>query len=428
MRYIVCLLLVVTIFNSFATVVEKENYVVYLPKNYDQAKSYPLILFCDPHGSGAYPISLYKELADSFNYILVGSNFSKNGVDIIQCENVLKNTIEEMFLNYKIIKEHVSIAGFSGGSYIAYHLARFTPYFKNVIISGTPIRPIPLAPYPNILCLAGKEDMNYTDLVALDKNLDAINYTGKHFTIEYNGKHEWPNAASFYDAFIFMNAMYCYACKINRHEQEFLRINQEKKYTDEYEKMMSYKKVIFMLDSTGGIDDIKKYYQSNLNNTDYIKIKNKNNEFISKESAQKKFYLDQFKVAYDSNYWKAEVLKLNNKENLSIDEQAMHQRLLSFLSLLGYSYTNKVLKNNQLEIAPMLLNFYEIVDPKNTDMFYFKAVYAIMKNNRIGALEALQTAFKLGYKDADKLMKDDNFSILKNDADFMMLISKMQEK
>lgn len=428
MRYFICLFLIVFGYNSYATIIEKEQYVIYLPTNYNPAKSYPMLLFCDPHGSGAYPISLYKELADSFDYILVGSNFSKNGVDIVQCETVLKNTVEEVFKNYKINKDNVSIAGFSGGSYIAYQMGHFTSYFKNVIISGTPIRPIPIAPYPNILCLAGKADMNYTDLIALDKNLDAIKYTGKHFTIEYNGKHEWPNATTFYDAFIFMNAMYCYACKINQNESQFLRVNQEKIYADEYEKMMNYKKVIFMLDSTGSVDEIKKYYNNNLNNAEFLKTKANYQLLITKESELKKHYLDQFKVAYDSNYWKSEVIRLNNASHLSVDEQAVNQRLLGFLSLLGYSYTNRVLINNQLEFMPILIHFYETVDPKNTDVFYFKAVYALKKNKPVAAVQALQDAYKLGYREADKLLNDEYFSPLKNDAEFLKLIAKMKEK
>jgi predicted esterase len=220
MRYFICLFLIVFGYNSYATIIEKEQYVIYLPTNYNPAKSYPMLLFCDPHGSGVYPISLYKDLADSFEYILVGSNVCKNGADIILCEAHIRKTIEEIFISYHILKDNVSIAGFSGGSYFTYHMAHFSTYFKSIIISGTPIRPIPIEPYPNILCFAGNTDMNYTDLMALDSKLKEINYPSKYLTIEYNGKHEWPDASTFYDAFIFLNSMYCYACKINQNESQ----------------------------------------------------------------------------------------------------------------------------------------------------------------------------------------------------------------
>jgi hypothetical protein len=191
---------------------------------------------------------------------------------------------------------------------------------------------------------------------------------------------------------------------------------------------MNYKKIIFMLDSTGAVDDIKKYYNNNLNNAEFLKTKANYQLLITKESELKKHYLDQFKVAYDSNYWKSEVIRLNNASHLSVDEQAVNQRLLGFLSLLGYSYTNRVLINNQLEFMPILIHFYETVDPKNTDVFYFKAVYALKKNKPVAAVQALQDAYKLGYREADKLLNDEYFSPLKNDAEFLKLIAKMKEK
>jgi hypothetical protein len=424
MKYLVLFLSIIFINDIYASIIEKNDYLIYLPKNYVETKSYPLVFFCDPHGSGVYPINLYKDLADSFDYILVGSNISKNGVDINICETHIRNTIEEMFANYSIIKDNVSIVGFSGGSYIAYHMAHFSPYFKNIIISGTPIRPIPIEPYPNILCIAGKADMNYTDLMALDNKLKEVNYPSKYLTIEYNGKHEWPDASTFYDAFIFLNSMYCYACKINRYETTFLKVNQEKNYTSEYEKMMNYKKIIFMLDSTGAIDDIKKYYNQNITNKDYIAEKTKREEYIYLESKQKKMYLDKLKNEYDTIYWKNEVIKLNDPTDKNSDELAMSKRLLGFLSLASYSFSNRMLTSDKLDLADMMLHFYKIVDPSNPDVAYLSAIYYIKKNDPTACISSLKECIKLGYTNIDKLKNEENFRGIKESEEFINIFSK----
>ena len=424
MKYLVLFLSIIFINDIYASIIEKNDYLIYLPKNYVETKSYPLVFFCDPHGSGVYPINLYKDLADSFEYILVGSNICKNGADIILCEAHIRKTIEEMFSSYHILKQNVSIAGFSGGAYYTYHMAHFSTYFKSIIISGTPIRPIQIEPYPNILCFAGNADMNYTDLMALDNKLKEVSYPSKYFTIEYNGKHEWPDATTFYDAFIFLNSMYCYACKISRNETAFLKVNQEKNYTSEYEKMMNYKKIIFMLDSTGAVDDIKKYYTQNITNKEYLAEKTKREEYIYLESKQKKMYLDKLKNEYDTIYWKNEVIKLNDPTGKNRYELAMNRRLHRFLSLVGYSYSDRMLTSDKLDLAEMILHIYKIVDPSNPDVAYLSAIYYIKKNDPTACISSLKECIKLGYTNIDKLKNEENFRGIKESEEFINIFSK----
>jgi len=57
-----------------------QSYALYLPANYSVEKTFPIIIAFDPHGEGKLPVSLYKELAEQFGYVIVGSNNSKNGL------------------------------------------------------------------------------------------------------------------------------------------------------------------------------------------------------------------------------------------------------------------------------------------------------------------------------------------------------------
>src|SRR5437868_1233368 len=58
-----------------------QAFALYLPKTYSDSSKLPVIIFFDPHGDGSVPLNLYKDLAEQFHYILIGSNTSKNGMD-----------------------------------------------------------------------------------------------------------------------------------------------------------------------------------------------------------------------------------------------------------------------------------------------------------------------------------------------------------
>src|SRR5688500_7714233 len=57
------------------------SYEIYLPQTHTDTSVYPVIIFFSPDGKGKTPVEKYKPLADKWNFILVGSNYTKNGID-----------------------------------------------------------------------------------------------------------------------------------------------------------------------------------------------------------------------------------------------------------------------------------------------------------------------------------------------------------
>src|SRR5574337_1851259 len=55
------------------------SYSLYVPISYTGSVPFPVLLFFDSHGGGAYPLKKYFPLAEKYGYILAGSNNSKNG-------------------------------------------------------------------------------------------------------------------------------------------------------------------------------------------------------------------------------------------------------------------------------------------------------------------------------------------------------------
>src|ERR1700761_3443893 len=56
-----------------------QNYALYLPSYYSADRKFPCIYFFDAHARGALPLRSYKDLAEKYGLVLIGSNISKNG-------------------------------------------------------------------------------------------------------------------------------------------------------------------------------------------------------------------------------------------------------------------------------------------------------------------------------------------------------------
>src|SRR5688572_27096883 len=55
------------------------SYALYLPSNYAANKKWPVVYGFDPGARGLMPVEQFKEAAEKYGYIVIGSNDSRNG-------------------------------------------------------------------------------------------------------------------------------------------------------------------------------------------------------------------------------------------------------------------------------------------------------------------------------------------------------------
>ncbi len=70
---------------------------------------YPVIISFDPHGSGLLPLTMYKDLAEKFGYILVGSNDSKTGLAGEQIKEIVTALMHEVRSLYPVDTNRICI-------------------------------------------------------------------------------------------------------------------------------------------------------------------------------------------------------------------------------------------------------------------------------------------------------------------------------
>lgn len=91
-----------------------QSYALYIPVRGDQ-QPLPIVYFFDSHGVGSLPLRKYKALADTYGFILVGSNNSKNGNDWATTETIWDRLFSDTHRRLKIDEQRIYTAGFSGG-------------------------------------------------------------------------------------------------------------------------------------------------------------------------------------------------------------------------------------------------------------------------------------------------------------------------
>lgn len=404
-----------------------QSFALYLPPSYSATEKFPVIIFFDPHGNGALPLTKYKGLAKQFGWVLIGSNNLKNGLTLSTTNRITASLIREIQSQMALDPKRISIAGFSGGAKVALSYAMDHPEITNVIYAGaaTPLQ------HPNpglsLLGFSGVNDMNYTELLAFDQSLSLTNM--KHFLIEWNGKHEWP------DSNIFMNAFYSIAFNDMRNNlldiDEGMIVRFQKWNDDAIEsnpspllKAMLLDKARYFLHSLSPVTSYNNQLSALEQRPEFQSAAKEKQQWVEQEQKLKQEYYTAFSEK-NMAWWKQEIGKLNGSNDPGM--KPMHQRLLGFISLAGYSIAGNAIRQNQFETANKMLNIYKLADPENSDQPFLEACYFAKLNEPEKAIASLNRAINLGLQDVSKIMNEPALSSLHSMPEFMALVKNMQQ-
>lgn len=184
-----------------------QSYALYYPSQ--KTGPLPILFFFDPHGAGALPLRKYKTLADTYGFILAGSNNSKNGNNWNTEEMIYGHFVDDLKARISHNENRIYVVGFSGGAKAATYMAMRHPGIKGVIVGGAAL-PDDAQPmdFPfSLTILGGEGDMNLTDLVATNEAMDRTH--ARHRILFFDGIHEWAPAETMDQAFagLQMDAM-----------------------------------------------------------------------------------------------------------------------------------------------------------------------------------------------------------------------------
>jgi len=410
-----------------------QSYALYLPAKVDH-ETLPVIYFFDPHGDGSLPLVKYKALADVYDFILIGSNNSKNGNDWSTTENIWNTLYGDSQKRLKMNANRIYTCGFSGGAKVAGYVALNHNEVKGVIANGAGLPDATAAGnfHFSFTAIAGEGDMNMTDLVAITNDLDKT--LTRHRIIFFDGIHEWAPESTMNIAFagLQLDAMHE---KLMPNDNLFINhfIANSKKRIADYLNTKNYIKAeeecklsISMLDGlTVEVNWFKEKDVSIKNNPDYQKQWQAEHNLLVTEQNIKAVYMEKFQQA-DMNYWATTIKEVQTKAKAKTATGAMYKRLQAYLSLAFYSISNQLIATNRNSNAQYFVGLYKMADATNSEAWYFSAILNARNNNGKATEADLLKALENGFTDKNRLIQQPEFKNLGTQINLSEIESKMK--
>ncbi|MFA6570554.1 MAG: hypothetical protein WCT77_04890 [Bacteroidota bacterium] len=411
-----------------------QSYALYLPKTYSKDKKYPVIFFFDPSAIGKKPLKLYKDYADKFDFILAGSNNSRNGVPLDIVESGIKIMIADVKERFSIDTNRVYAAGFSGGARVALAFVMEHGGVQGVIALGAGMPASGTINHKfSLLMMVGNEDFNYMELNSLNRQLKDMPI--EHHLIVFNGKHKWAPPDVFENAFywlLFKDMKDGKIAKDTNLAKEFIgknrkEINLEKdKKVNFGDYLRYYLKNIEFLKGVIDISQDYDFYLELCRTKDFSQI---NDELIQSESLETEIkermirYLDK----RDMRFWGMTIDTLYKKfETGQKPDPRLFKRVISFLSLASYLSCERAFANRDDSLINKFIDIYRLVDPDNPDYDFLLAKRYAYKNDKEHALLSLENAVKKGLDDPAKITNDAILSVLKDESKYKKILSQIK--
>ena len=408
-----------------------QSYALYVPAK-GNSETLPVVYFFDPHGSGTFPLNKYKSLAERYGFIFIGSNNSKNGNDLATAEKIWNALAADTKARLNINPDRMYTCGFSGGGKVACYIAMQHPEIKAVIANGGALPEIATG---NIHCsftaIAGEGDMNMTDLVAITNELDKTPV--RHRIIFFAGKHEWAPEATMDVAItgLQLDAMRDGLLPVDTHFiGNFIKSSEAKidgdlktgNYLAAANECNLFKSLLDA-DSIKEAKNIREKAAAIKSNPAYQRQFKEKQDLIAKEQNRKDEFNEKFGTA-DISYWQKTISDLQQQAKKQTAEGAMNQRLLAYLLLAFYSISNQLMSTNRNQDAEHFVDLYKMVDPSNTEAWYFSAILNARNNNVKAAENDLLKAVSNGFTDKDRMRQQPEFKTIQ--INFAGIESKMK--
>jgi hypothetical protein len=338
-----------------------ESYAVYLPKQYKKEVPSAIVFIFDPAGRGKVGIEPFVLVADTYKYILVCSNNSKNGPTDVNLE-IANRLFESVSTEYNLNPSELYIAGFSGGARLAGSMAVSSVAFQGVIACGASFNEMDKFSLPDAsfsyVGMVGDTDMNYQEMIQNEEWLNKMMVKNTLFVSHQ--AHTWPLQKEMLRAFDWLEIQ-AFKNSIRKSKEAII-----KKIYDESLKMADSLKgnnemisAIAEYDRCNTIYDnkdekIRTTIESVKKSKEYKNQIRIRDEIVALENKIINSFLNQLdkelKVAKSENdfkFWKTELKKLEDRKLKSNDIaiRNMVDRVRSMINASAYEAAHESKRN-----------------------------------------------------------------------------------
>ncbi len=407
------------------------HFSVYYPSCYAEDRKFPVMIFFDPHGSPDIPLNKYRELADKYGFIFLGSHESKNGNPAQLTADIIDGLSNQARMLPKADTALIYCGGFSGGGRVAAMMGLSPVRIEGLLTCGAGVAGgawFGVPPYV-IISMAGTSDMNLQEVKSFSTQKKDL--MTRYFQVLYDGKHEWPPLSEMEFSLITFKRMAMRDKKIPV-DETFIRssgdwLNQYLQTKDDpIQKSESCYNIIRSTEALADISSLENQYQQIKLSSQY-KNAVKNEEQLARDEENTKSRLLNEVMVKDTLWWRKTISALYDTSAFQSDKPriAMIHRIQGYLSLTIYSALNRAVMAMKTDQGVHLSTLYRQVDPFNPEAWFLSAVVAMQLGMKDIALQYFENAVDLGFNDINRCKTEQFFSSLQSDNRFNSIISKI---
>ena len=422
-----------------------QSYALYLPSTYRAAKRWPVIYFFDPGGHGRRPLELYKDIAETYGFILAGSNSSRN---FSNEQGKAVNAVWQDTHTRLGIDEHRSYAsGFSGGARVAGAMALSGPagQVAGVIAHGAgyPSNKTSKDDLPYFFAV-GDQDFNWPEVINIRREREE---QGSSYRLRvYPGRHQWAPASVMEEAVQYMNLKAMQAGNLAA-DQAFVDQLMDKtrkeaadaeSRKDPITQLTAYRALV---SDFGGLRDAKDAAQklTALQQSPALKAALKNErEQVSEQLKLEQEISQKIASVADNSVADMTELRLEVRQQMgALNDQAKHskneeKRLISGRVFSGVFVSamedgQQQLAGRHFEKAEAYFDLMRQVSDDPWPLLLLADTHAAAGNRKL-AIKDLQEAVRRGLKDRAVIESDPQLQGLKNEPEFQKLVAGLEGK
>jgi hypothetical protein len=423
-----------------------QSYALYLPAQYDNKKSWPVILIFDPSARGKTGVSTFIEAGRKYGFILACSNNSRNG-PMSDNFTAAAEVMQDVEGRFKVDQKRIYAAGFSGGSRFAMALAVRDKRISGVIGCGAGLpNDRNLIPTGNSVFLyyglAGTRDMNYLEMQDLPGFLNnQTNVTS--YLRTFSGGHQWPGSDLITEAveWLLLQTM---NRKVIGSDPAFFSYMEDKVQNLINSELSSGSRIDavrymrFAARDFGGTNFASRMTKSvtdSEKSPEYQKAVRRWNKMAETEQGKKEKYLTYLSEIVNSGslpdsasiWWKNETRVLIKLHDKGSDENSqMASRVLNFISILCSEQGTSFYRNKLYAQAVLLFEICTLSDSQNQNNYYNLARSLAGAGKLRESINALSAAVNHGFSSRKFVESDPAFAKMKNDSKYKALIAKMK--
>lgn len=423
-----------------------QSYSIYLPTKYTPERKWPILYAFDPGARGQIPVERFRNAAEQYGWIVVGSNNSRNGPNRLAVD-AFEAMWQDTHERFAIDDHRAYAAGFSGGARAAVGLAVYcNGCLAGVIASGagfhSEVGTSQKLPF-GFFATVGTDDFNFPELKELEGKL--IKAGATHRLTVFSGDHDWLPADLAVEAVQWMELE---AMKTGRRGKDpavieslwQTRLAAARASEDAGQRYDAYRRYLSVSQDFAGFRDVATVTEKaeSLRETrDVKKSLSDEKEEISKQRSTENRIMglltqsrdpDARMTALPELTASLRVLNKQAKDTQDTSQRRVARRVMRSLVVAAYERADQSLRAENYSVAISNFEFATEVAPENPRLFFELACAHARSGQKSRALQALKKSIEKGFSDLDAILTNRALDSLRKETGYIELIKSLERK